>query len=121
MPKLVPTIAVTVVRDGKRKTVEPNKKAFDFTADEVKSVTAVHPTAFRKPVNEDTTEDTGTDATAPEGKAGATATQPPKRKRAEKAAEKDSTSDAATKQTDKQSGEAADTDSGDDGDDDDDI
>lgn len=109
MPDLVPTISVTVIREGKRVTVEPNKKSFPFTAEEVKTVTAVHPTAFRKPVNE-----TPTDATAPDTNAKPKATTAPKRTAKQQAAQADSQSDAATEQTDQQSGEAGDTNEDDD-------
>lgn len=93
--KLVPTVAVTIVRDGKRITRGPKDGAFAFTADEVKSIRAVLPTAFRAPVNEDPLP---TDATAPDGNAGATATDDPKPSAKKKAAQKDSTSKAATKE-----------------------
>ena len=105
--KLVPTVAVTVVRDGKRVTRTPQMGSFAFTSEEVEQITAVMPTAFRKPVN----EDTGTDETAPEHKAGATATTDPKPSAKKKAAQKDSQSAAAT-QADTGSGEPKDTDNG---------
>lgn len=106
MPKLVPNVAVTVIRDGKRVTPPsgPGAKAFNFTDAEVKAVTAQMPTAFRKPVN----ESAGDDATAPENDASATANEDPKRPAAEKAAQKSSTSKKATA-TKKESGEPKDT------------
>lgn len=122
MKSLVPNISITVIREGKRIT-PPLNKAYPFTADEVADVTKIAPNAFRKPVNE-TTEEVGEDATAPDQTAGATATKTPKQSAKKKAAAKDSTSSAATAQDDQQSGEAQDTDdsnSGDDADDDDDI
>lgn len=123
MKNLVPNISITVIREGKRVT-PPLNKAYPFTADEVADVTKIAPNAFRKPVNE-TTEEVGEDATAPDQTAGATATKTPKQSaKKKKAAAKDSTSPAATAQDDQQSGEAQDTDdsnSGDDADDDDDI
>lgn len=122
MKNLVPNISITVIREGKRVT-PPLNKAYPFTADEVADVTKIAPNAFRKPVNE-TTEEVGEDATAPDQTAGATATKTPKQSAKKKAAAKDSTSPAATAQDDQQSGEAQDTDdsnSGDDADDDDDI
>lgn len=91
MPKLVPTIGVTVIRDDKRITPKIGK-AFNFTADEVAAVTKQMPTAFRKPVNEDDTpvEQTATDATAPDGNAAATATKTPKVGKKKAAAQADS-------------------------------
>lgn len=121
MPKLVPTIAVTVIRDGKRVTLDPTKKkAFSFSSAEVEQIKAIHPTAFRKPVNESDDSDdeaTGTDATAPEGDASATANKTPKQPAKKKAAEKDSSSKKATDDSDRTSGEPKNTDN--DGDDDD--
>lgn len=47
----VPMISTVVVRDGKR--VYPTLgKSFPFTADEINTIKALHPTALRKPVNE---------------------------------------------------------------------
>lgn len=91
MPKLVPTIGVTVIRDGVRKT-PPIGKAFNFTAEEVESVRKQVPTAFRKPVNEDDTpvEQTASDASAPNGNAKATATKTPKTPKKQAAAAADS-------------------------------
>jgi len=97
MPKLVPTVAVTVVRDGKRVT-PPIGKAFDFNADEVKAVTAQMPSAFRKPVNE-SAEPATDPVTTPEQRGDATATDNPQtsaKTARRKAAQADSTSKAAT-------------------------
>ncbi len=118
MPKLVPNVSITVIRDGKRVTPKPGK-AFDFTKDEVEAVKKQLPTAFRAPVNE-SVEDAGEDATAPEKDAGATANKTPKRPAAEKAAQKSSTSKKAT-DTKKESGEPKDTKPADDADEDDDA
>lgn len=111
MPKLIATVSVTVVRDGKRVSTGPGSvhagKPFNYTAEEVEAVTKQLPTAFRKPVNE-STEEVGEDATAPEGNAGPTAGETPKRPKAEKAAQKSSTSKKAT-DTKKASGEPKDT------------
>lgn len=106
MPKLVPNVAVTVIRDGKRVTPPsgPGAKAFDFTKEEVEAVSKQMPTAFRKPVN----ESAGDDETAPEGDAGATANQTPKRPAKETAAKKSATSKKATTGG-KASGEPKDT------------
>lgn len=114
MPKLVPTIGVTVIRDGVRKT-PPIGKAFDFTAAEVEAVRKQVPTAFRKPVNEDDTlvEQTASDASAPDGDASATATKTPKRGKKAAATAKDS--EAANKKV----GDGDDADNGDEDDDDD--
>lgn len=116
--KLIANISVTVVRDGKRIDTGPGtkyaNKTFDYTDQEVKSVTKAAPNAFRKGVNElsAAAED---DTTAPDGNAEATANTAPKKSAAKKAAEKSSTSDAATK-TEKTSGEPADSDGGEDDD-----
>lgn len=111
MPKLIATVSVTVVRDGKRVSTGPGSvhagKPFDYTKDEVEAVTKQLPTAFRKPVNE-SQDEIGEDATAPEGDASPTAGKTPKRPKAEKAAQKSSTSKAAT-DTKKESGEPKDT------------
>lgn len=92
--KLVPTVAVTVIRDGKRVTRTPAMGAFSFTQDEIDSIKKVMPTAFRQPVNEDPEP---TDETAPEGEAGATANDTPKTPAKKKAAQASSTSKVATK------------------------
>jgi hypothetical protein len=115
MPKLVPTVGVTVIRDGKRVT-PPTGKPFNFTADEVEAVKKQLPTAFRAPVNE-SAEDVGEDATAPEQDASPSANKTPKRPAAEKAAAKSSTSKKAT-DTKKASGEPKDTKPADDADED---
>ena len=103
--KRVPTIGITVIRDGKRETPKIGL-AFAFTEDEIKSVTKQHPTAFRKPVNEDTDLD---GVTTPDGVDHPTGTETPKRSKREKAAQKDSTSEAATgeEKSDGQSSKAA--------------
>lgn len=60
--KLVPTVGVTVVRDGKR--IRPTiGKAFDFTKEEAEAIKGVNPAALRKPNNEDDGEATVTTAT----------------------------------------------------------
>ena len=92
--KLVPTVAVTVIRDGKRVTRTPAMGAFPFTEKEVEDIKRVMPTAFRQPVNEDPAP---TDETAPDGEAGATANDTPKTPAKKKAAQASSTSKAATK------------------------
>lgn len=114
MPKLVPTIGVTVIRDGVRKTPQIGK-AFDFTKDEIEAVRKQVPTAFRKPVNEDDTpvEQTASDATAPDANAKPTAAKTPKRGKKKAATAADS--EAANGAVGDQSGDA------DDSDDDDDI
>lgn len=113
MPKLVPTIGVTVIRDGVRKTPQIGK-AFDFTKEEIEAVRKQVPTAFRKPVNEDDTpvEQTATDASAPDGNAKPTATKAAKRPKKEAATAADS--EAANKKV----GDGDDADNGDDDDDD---
>lgn len=113
--KRVPTIGITVIRDGKRVTPKIGL-AYAFTDEEIKSVTKQHPTAFRKPVNEDTDLD---GVTTPDGVDHPTGTDTPKRPKREKAAQKDSTSEAATgeEKADGQSSKAA----GEDADEDDDI
>lgn len=96
MPKLISTVSTVVVRDKKRVTVAAGK-AFDFTKEEVDSIKAIMPTALRKPVNEDPEP---TDETAPENKAGSTATDDPAdgpKKAKRTAAQKDSASGKATK------------------------
>ncbi len=76
--KMVPTVGVVVIRDGKRVTPEVNK-AFAFTADEQKSIEEAHPGALRKPSNEDESVTTaaasaeGSQARAKGGKKQATA------------------------------------------------
>ncbi len=60
MPKRIATISVTVIREndaGKRvrKTIEP-QKPYNFTDAEIEQITAMHPTALRKPVNETAVE-----------------------------------------------------------------
>jgi hypothetical protein len=97
MPKRVPTIAITVIRDGKRVTPEPNKKAFDFTKEEIESISKQMPSAFRKPVNEEADNDAegATAASAPEKTLKPTANKTPKTRAKTAAAQKDSTSDEA--------------------------
>ncbi len=92
--KLVPNVSITVIRDGKRVTPPsgPGAKAFPFTDDEIKSVTAQMPNAFRTPVNETTDDET---TPGKEGDSGAADT--PKRPAKEKAAAKSATSKKATK------------------------
>lgn len=91
--KLVPNVSITVIRDGKRVTPPsgPGAKAFPFTDEEIKSVTAQMPNAFRTPVNEVTDDET---TPSKEGDKGAADT--PKRPAKEKAAAKSSTSKKAT-------------------------
>jgi len=71
---LVPTVGVVVVRDGKR--VKPTiGKAFSFTTDERDSILEAHPTALRKPTNEDTGDDEAAAATTTGTKPSAEASQ----------------------------------------------
>lgn len=96
MPKMVPTISTTVIRDGKRKPVVPGV-AFPFTKDEVEELNRLHPGALRKPINETGNDDPEpTDESAPEREAGATATNEPKTDEAADAAKKKSSSKKAT-------------------------
>ena len=53
---MVPTVGVVVVRDGKRVRPEIGK-AYDFTKEERDAILEAHPTALRKPQNEETGED----------------------------------------------------------------
>ena len=58
---MVPTVGVVVVRDGKR--VRPTiGKAFSFTTEERDAILEAHPSALRKPTNEDTGSDESTGA-----------------------------------------------------------
>lgn len=93
MPERVPNISVGVVREGQRKTVEPGK-AFNFTQDEIDTITKVAPGALRKAVNESKSDPDP----APEPEA--TATDNPKTPAKKAAAKKDSTSKAATSEDD---------------------
>lgn len=93
MPKRVATVSTTVVREGKRREVKANT-SFDFTADEIKDLNAIHPGAIRKGVNE--TADEPTDATSPEKTVEPTANKANKTPAKKAAAQKDSTSDEAT-------------------------
>ncbi|QJI52976.1 hypothetical protein XccvBFoX4_gp22 [Xanthomonas phage FoX4] len=58
MPKRVPLVSLTLVRDKKRISVPPNT-VFDFSAEELKAITEQEKSAgkegqwLRKPVNED--------------------------------------------------------------------
>jgi hypothetical protein len=59
---MVPTVGVVVVRDGNR--VRPTiGKAFPFTTEERDAILEAHPSALRKPNNEDTGEESVTEAT----------------------------------------------------------
>jgi len=51
MPMRVPTISTVVVREGKRKTVEPGKP-FNFSDEEIEQINRIYPGGLRKPVNE---------------------------------------------------------------------
>lgn len=60
--KMVPTVGVVVVRDGKR--VRPTiNKAFEFTKEERDALLEAQPNSLRKPSNEDSGEDEATEAT----------------------------------------------------------
>lgn len=101
MPKLIANVSVTVIRDSKRISTGPGSalagKPFNYTDEEVKTVTAQMANAFRKPVNESAAEPQPDDATAPGGNASPTATDTPERPEAETAAKKSATSKKATK------------------------
>jgi hypothetical protein len=61
--KMVPTVGVVVVRDGKR--VRPTiGKAYEFTKEERDALLEAQPNSLRKPTNEDTGEDEAAPATA---------------------------------------------------------
>lgn len=63
MAKMVPTVGIVVIRDGKR--VRPTiGKAFDFTKEEIADLKEAHPTALRKSSNEDDGESTATPSAA---------------------------------------------------------
>ena len=77
--KMIPTVSVTVARDGKTIT-PPVGQPFDFTQEEIDQANEARPGAIRKPQNESTdeteTEDKAKDAGAKDstkGKAKATA------------------------------------------------
>lgn len=55
MPRLIPTISIGISRKtgDRNRTVFPTiGEMFDFTEEEVKEISAAHPEALRKPINE---------------------------------------------------------------------
>ncbi len=88
MPQRVPLIGVTVIREGKRVTPKIGVP-FSLPGDELTAVTAVHKTAFRKPVNE-SGDPAPSREDSPEHRRQATADLDPNRPDAEEAARRDS-------------------------------
>lgn len=142
MPNRVPTISVIVIRKdektGKNKRVSPPlNKSFPFTDDEVASITAQHPGALRKAVNETVDEPKGhtsddsqpgkeaSSRSAPEGNKKSTATKGTKAKAKAAAIERDKTggggTDAADDDTVDENEDEQDADADADADEDEDI
>jgi len=94
---LVPTVSVIVIRDGKRKTVEPGKP-FEFTPEEVENTKRVMASAFRAPVNEtlepdDGDEDGGAAPSDEDGKTDDTAANAKSKRKANKSPSDDDKTD----------------------------